>query len=39
MPCFSGSKRHADSGDSVVQKVGLVLSFRIILEMEEEEED
>jgi hypothetical protein len=32
-------KAYADSGDSVVQKVGLVLSFRIILEMEEEEED
>jgi hypothetical protein len=40
MACFFSSKKgHADNGDSVVQKVGLVPSFRIVLEMEEEEED
>jgi hypothetical protein len=36
---FRLKKAHADSGDCVVQKVGLVLSFRVVLEMEEEEED
>lgn len=40
MACFSSSKKvHADNSDSVVQKVKLVPSFRIVLEMEEEEED
>jgi hypothetical protein len=38
MACFFRLKKaHADSGGSVVQKVGLVLSFRIALEMKEEE--
>jgi hypothetical protein len=36
MACFFRLKKaNADSGDSIVQKVGLVLSFRIALEMEE----
>jgi hypothetical protein len=40
MACFFRLKKaHADSGDSIVQKLGLVLSFRIALEMKEEEEE